>query len=280
MDRRPPGCLLDAVGLGLSLDAAAERLYAGEPASFVSARDAEVKAARAAGDRALATAIGKLRRPSTAAWYVNVAARAPLLSLREWLTLGSSLREAQQAWQTPRVRELSQGRAALENRVIRDLTVHLGTLGVTASQSALLEVRNTLRAALADAAASDAVAAGRLDKALSYGGFGEVDLSSALAAMASRVDEDETTVTPDAAPEPQPTGPDPALVAALQQARETLASAEAVHDEADAGVGAAEASLAVAQRTLREAKAARARSDAAVKTARAAVASAEDALAD
>ncbi|MDO5534655.1 MAG: gamma-glutamyltransferase family protein, partial [Propionibacteriaceae bacterium] len=130
-----------------------------------------------------------------AAWYVNLAARASLVSLREWLALGTDLRAAQSAWDAVRVKELSAGRTALESRVVRDLTAHLGALGVPVSASAMDEVRATLRAALASQDAADAVAAGCLSRSLTYGGFGEVDLSAALAAMASE---------PEVEPEPEP----------------------------------------------------------------------------
>ncbi len=212
------------------------------------------KTLRAAGDKDGAARVKALRRPSVAAWYVNVAARASLVSLREWLALGASLREAQAALDMARVRTLGAGRAALENRVVRDLSAHLTTLGVAVSAPALEEVRGTLRAALADAATAEVVASGRLERALSYGGFGEVDLSAALAAMTAA--EPEPVAEPVEAPaaEPEPVAepveaPDPALIAAVDDARERRASAEEA-------LARAEAALAVAQRELREAKAA------------------------
>lgn len=162
-----------------------DALYAGDPAAFVAERDALAKRVRAAGEREAATAIKGLRRPSVGAWYANVAARASLMSLREWLALGSEIRDAQARLDLRRVGELGTGRAALEERVVRDLAAHLGALGVTASPAGLDELRGTLRAALADPAASDALASGRLERSLSYAGFGEVDVSAALAAMSS-----------------------------------------------------------------------------------------------
>lgn len=261
MDRRPPRRLLAVLGLGLTgSDARVDALYAGDPAAFVAARDALAKELRAGGDRETAARVKALRRPSVAAWYVNIAARASLVSLREWLALGASMREAQAGLDMAAVRSLSAGRAALENRVIRDLTAHLRTLGASVSAPALDEVRGTLRAALADAAAAELVASGRLERALSYGGFGEVDLSAALAAMAQaraaageddaepEREPDHPEPEPEQEPEPGPEPePDPALVAAVDEARER-------RDRADDAVARAEAALAVAQRELREAK--------------------------
>lgn len=287
MDRRQARRLLAALGLGLTtkptLAQVADALYAGDPADFVAARQDAAKAARASGDRALAQEIGKLRRPSVGAWYVNVAARASLVSLREWLDLGGRLREAQAGLDMARVRDLSAGRAMLEDRVVRDLGAHLSTLGVEASPRGLDEVRTTLRAALADPAAADAVTSGRLTRALEYAGFGEVDLSDALAAWTASREEaaadgapaepaevaaeggEAETAEPEAAEEPQEPeedpGPDPALVAALEEARTTEAAKLTAQEEAQAEQEAAtqrlaeaEAALAVAQRELREAK--------------------------
>lgn len=277
MDRRAPRRLRAALGLGLTtLASVAADLYAGDPADFVTARDEAAKAARSGGDRELAASIRKLRRPSVGAWYVNVAARASLVALREWLALGVALREAQAAFDMARVRELGAGRAALENRVVRDLTAHLAALGVTASAPALEEVRGTLRAALADARAADAVSTGCLDRALSYGGFGEVDMSAALAVLAAEAassasfeggtdaqgDADTDAVTGGDEPEDETpadggrSGPDPALVAALETAEHELAGAEGVRDASRDAVDRAEAALAVAQRELREARSA------------------------
>jgi chromosome segregation ATPase len=52
-------------------------------------------------------------------------------------------------------------------------------VGVTATGGGLDEVRTTLGAALADPAVDRQVRAGRVDRPLSYGGFGEVDMAVA-----------------------------------------------------------------------------------------------------
>lgn len=247
----------------------------------MAARDALAKSLRAAGDREGAAAVKALRRPSVAAWYVNIAARASLVSLREWLALGASLRAAQASPDMDRVRSLASGRAALENRVVRDLTAHLQALGVAVSAPAIDEVRATLRAALADAAASDLVASGRLERALSYGGFGEVDVSAALASWAAAVSKDAAAESKDAAAtshdvdhershsaapgaaerEQREHDARPGLVAAVEEARgqrdraeAALAVAQRHLREAKAGVIEAEQGLAVAERTLSEAE--------------------------
>ena len=51
-----------------------DRLYTLPPAAFTAARDAAVGEARQAGDRATATELAGLRRPTQAAWLVNLLA--------------------------------------------------------------------------------------------------------------------------------------------------------------------------------------------------------------
>lgn len=250
------------------LDAVADELYGGDPSGFVSLRDARAKEARASGDRELATAIKALRRPSVSAWYVNAAARASLVSLREWLTLGRDLRAASEGLDAVRLRELSGRRSRLESRVVADIAAHVGALGAVASPVALDEVRSTLRAALSDERAALAVAAGRLDRALSYGGFGEVDLSAALAAMAARA---AVTVAEPVEAEP------------VAEPVEAEAEADAVDPKAEARARAeqeaVERAREEARQTVESARDAVARDEAAWAAARRAEAAASDALA-
>ncbi|WP_040161118.1 hypothetical protein [Nigerium massiliense] len=165
------------------LDAAADELYAIDPAGFVARRTELVKLARAAKDRPLAQAIGSLRRPTLGAWYLNLAVRDRLTSLVALLKLADQLADAQDQRDAARLKQLTAERPSLERRVLRDLTAHLATRGISTTPAALEEVRTTLRAALSDRDAAQQVAAGRLTKPLQYGTFTDDDLSSALAAM-------------------------------------------------------------------------------------------------
>lgn len=167
------------------LDAVSAELYGGSPADFVARRDELAKQARADGDREQAAAIKALRRPTVGAWYLNAAAAAGLTSLRELLDLGRELRETQAAGDFAALRDLAARRGPLVERVLRDLTAHLAQVGVTATGSGLDEVRTTLGAALADAVVDRQVRAGRVDRPLSYGGFGEVDMAVAPPAPSS-----------------------------------------------------------------------------------------------
>lgn len=166
----------------LNLAQVADELYGLPPSAFREARDERAGQARAAGDKDLAAAIGKLRRPTVSAFVVNLLAREAPGQVDELLSLGESLREAQQALAGDRLRELSTQR----RRLVTGLVQEAGRLGEQAGQplsaSAEREVQETLEAALADPAIAEAVRSGRLTTALSYAGLGaSVDVHGSVA---------------------------------------------------------------------------------------------------
>src|SRR6202000_2599745 len=113
---------------------------------------------------------GALRRPTRAAWVVNVLARADPGAPSELAELGAALGAAQQAGRGGRSRELSPQRWA---RVDELATRALAAAGVADPPPALrLEVTETLTAALADPAVAAEFAAGTLTKAMQWSGFG------------------------------------------------------------------------------------------------------------
>jgi hypothetical protein len=152
------------------LAAAVAELYGAAPEEFTGRRGELAAAARAAGDRPAAKAIGALRRPTRAAWVVNSLARADPSAPSQLAELGAALGSAQQAGQAARLRELSAARWTL----VDDLTSRaLAAAGVADPPAALrLEVSETLSAALADPAAAADFAAGTLTKAVQWSGFG------------------------------------------------------------------------------------------------------------
>ncbi|MDQ4010623.1 MAG: hypothetical protein M3228_08005 [Actinomycetota bacterium] len=155
-----------------SVDDVAAELYAVEPPAFVAARSAAAREARDAGDRELAGAIEKLRRPALAAWAVNLLARDDVAGLARLLALSEELREAHQQMRGEALQRLSRQRqdmlAALAGRA-RQLAADAGhPLGAEAAQ----QVIQTLGAALADPDAGREVRQGRLTTPLRYVGFG------------------------------------------------------------------------------------------------------------
>src|SRR5688500_17857586 len=88
-------------------------LYGTPPDRFAPTRDAAVAEARRAGDPATARQIAKLRRPTVAAWLVNLLAiRRPEL-VADLAELAEALRAAQRDLRGPRLRELSAQRRAV-----------------------------------------------------------------------------------------------------------------------------------------------------------------------
>jgi len=163
------------------LEEIAEELYGLLPEQFTAERDRRAAGLRAAGEREAATAVKALRRPAVPAWLVNALVRHRAQDVEQVLALGESLRAAQAGLDAGRLRELGRRRQDLLGvlgRSARELALELGR---PVSPPVLDEVEATLQAALADPAAADAVRTGRLTVPLSYAGFGEVDLTDAVA---------------------------------------------------------------------------------------------------
>ncbi|MFC3504311.1 hypothetical protein ACFOOK_25550 [Micromonospora krabiensis] len=153
-----------------------QQLYSTPPDRFVAARDAAVADARRAGDPATARQIARLRRPTVAAWLVNLLAiRRPEL-VADLVQLADAMRSAQRELRGPRLRELSgQRRAVVAALVAEARRLAAGEPGApSAGKLPLAEVEATLNAALSDTGVAEQVQAGRLLRAASYAGFGEV----------------------------------------------------------------------------------------------------------
>jgi flagellin-like hook-associated protein FlgL len=148
-----------------------DELYTAPPEDFIAARDAAVAAARESGDKPLAQALAKLRRPTVGAWLVNLLVRRQPDLIDQLFALGDQLREAQQAASGAQLRELSQQRRA----VVGALATQARSLAAQAGRRQGLplgEVESTLLAALADPVAEDEVRAAMLTHPLTPGGFG------------------------------------------------------------------------------------------------------------
>lgn len=153
-------------------------LYRLPPEDFTAARDAAVNDAKAAGDKERAAELKALRRPSVSAFLVNGLAKQDDQLLVQLLELGPALAEAQASGQGDALRVLGAQRRELVQAVI-SRAVEIGRRDITSAVRE--EVVATLQAALADPASADAVRSGRLVRALSYAGFGDVDLEGAVA---------------------------------------------------------------------------------------------------
>ncbi|MGY1711783.1 hypothetical protein ACI8AC_19980 [Geodermatophilus sp. SYSU D00758] len=154
------------------LDALADELYDVPPEEFTAARRRAQERVRAGGDRALAAAVGRLPRPSTAAWVCNVLARERRAEVAGLVELGGLLREAQEGLAGDQLRALDRQRSALLAALTRQAAALARERGHRVSAAVETQVTGTLRAALADPDAGAALLAGRLTTALSYSGLG------------------------------------------------------------------------------------------------------------
>jgi len=152
------------------------QLYEAPPDGFVSARAAAVAQARQAGDATTAKRLAALRKPTVAAWVVNLLAlRRPDL-IEELVELSSALREAQRGLQGEQLRELTAQRRQVVAALVTSAR-HLAVAedpGLSGGKLPLGEVEATLTAALADPDVAAQVRTGRLIRAATYAGFGEV----------------------------------------------------------------------------------------------------------
>ncbi|MEV4724010.1 hypothetical protein [Micromonospora humida] len=154
----------------------ARQLYRTPPDRFVAARDAAVADARRAGDPATARRIAGWKRPTVAAWLVNLLALDRPELVADLGPLAEALRTAQRDLKGPRLRELSAQRRELVAALVTEVRRIVADLpdAPPAARLPLAEVEATLHAALADTAVAEQVRTGRLLKAVHHSGFGEV----------------------------------------------------------------------------------------------------------
>ena len=141
----------------------AAALYVGQPDVFVATRK---ERAEKVGDPALASRILGLRKPSIAAWVVNVFATERAAQLGEALQLAGELREAQDDLDAPALAKLGRERRALTRRLAETAADLAGSRGERVTPATLDAVEQTISAAFYDPAAAGAIASGRLVRAI------------------------------------------------------------------------------------------------------------------
>ena len=156
----------------MELEEVADELYAVPPEEFMALRTARADEAKAEGDRALVKAIGGLPKPSTAAWVCNLLVREKRAEVEGLIELGQLLREAQEKLSGEEMRALNAQRTKLISALTRQATGLARDRGHRVSTSIADQVEDTLRAALADPAAGEALLSGRLTSGMTYSGLG------------------------------------------------------------------------------------------------------------
>jgi len=219
----------------VDLEDAVGELYALSPDEFIGRRTELAAEARDNGDRSLASAIGKLRRPTIAAWLVNLLARECRADLDPLLELARDLRDAHRQMDGARIRELSGKRQDVLQAVI---TTASSVTDRPVGDSVLQQVRQTYEAAIADEAAEAATLSGQLTTSLSYSGFGEVDLTEATALPSTRRHLHVVKTPPGEAAPAKPAGVDRKAVAIAAAEAAVTAAQQAAADWAHESMSA------------------------------------------
>lgn len=154
------------------LETIAAELYAGPPDDFIATRNARAKDA---GDPALSAAIRALRKPSVAAWVVNLFARERAARLDQALQLAAELREAQEDLDAATLSQLGRQRRALTAQLATEAASLAVAQGGRVTDTTREAVRQTISAAFFDAGAAAAVASGRLVRDLEPTGSFDLD---------------------------------------------------------------------------------------------------------
>jgi DNA repair exonuclease SbcCD ATPase subunit len=204
----------------------ADELYGLGLGDFTPARDARAKELKKA-DPDLSGRVKRLRKPSLAAWTVNLLVRRESDQVGQVLGVGAALREAAASLAGDELRALTRQRRQLTAAVTTRARAVAAESGQRLTDAVTDQVEATLTAAILDERCAQAVRSGLLVAALAATGVDEVDLGAAVAvpeALGFTATRQET------APAPRPelhVVPDPdADAKALAAAREELEAAE------------------------------------------------------
>jgi hypothetical protein len=234
-----------------------DALYAVSPDQFTATRKELAAAAKKRGDAEGAKRIAASRRPTVAAWVVNVLVRADGTARTRLGDLSERLRTAHASMDGTRIRELSREQRALVDQLVRTA---FAAAELTQPSAALRDdVVGTLQAAVADP--DVAARLGRLERAERWAGFGEFGTVTAVG-VASKAGPKSTMSPkpPQGDPESGEGDADSALPVAdlaadLAAAREhwsaaaaTAEAARVAHSDAVALAAAGAAKLATARR--------------------------------
>ncbi|MCO1653519.1 hypothetical protein [Pseudonocardia humida] len=189
---------------GGGLDEVADELYGVRPDEFIPRRDEAVARAREAGDRDLARAIGRLRRPTRAAWLSNLLARERPDQLEGLLGLAEGLADAQRTLDGAALRQLSSQRRKLVGAVAQEASRLARAEHEPVGDGLLRELQEILEAALADPDIADEVRSGRLTRSVSYSGFGPGARADAAPRPARTRPAPPRREPAEPAPEPEP----------------------------------------------------------------------------
>jgi hypothetical protein len=220
----------------------ADELYALPLDRFTPARDARAKELKGSE---LAAPVKALKKPSLAAWVVNLFVRRDPEQVEQVLAVGAALREAQEGMDGAELRALTKQRRQLTSAVTTRVRSLAAEEGVKVTQAVADQVEAILTAAMLDVDAGRAVRSGLLVAAMSATGVDAVDAAAAVAVpealgFTASPTEAEPTPPPDLHVVPDVD----ADAKARARAEEALTEAEQVATAARGEARAAEKSVA------------------------------------
>jgi hypothetical protein len=246
----------------VDLDEVADELYEVPPEEFIALRTERQDAAKDDGDQTLAKEIGALPKPSAAAWVSNLLVREHRADIENLVELGTLLREAQENLAGDQLRALDVQRRQLVAALTRQARALANDRGHPVSTAVATQVEDTLRAAMADPEAGEALLSGRLTSPMSYSGMGTTVTRPALKLVHPPKTEEPTPAKTQAPVRKPPAGDSAAerrrreqeeRQRAAQEKREReLAQARAAAEEAVQAAAEAEEALAEHRRQVEE----------------------------
>jgi hypothetical protein len=161
----------------------ADRLYAEPQSGFTAARDAAAKAASSGddADKELGARIKALRKPSVAAWAVNVLVRREAEQIDQVLELGDSLRAAAESMSGDDLRTLTRQRRQLVNALVTTARDLAREQDVRLTSAVMDQVEGILNAAMLDPVAARVVRSGLVITAFTSTGVSELDVDAVCA---------------------------------------------------------------------------------------------------
>jgi DNA repair exonuclease SbcCD ATPase subunit len=244
--------------MGADLLEIADELYALALPEFTPARDAKAKELKGTD---LAKEVKALKKPSLAAWVLNLLVRHETDQVDQVLQVGAALREAQASMSGDELRQLTRQRRQLTAAVTTQARRLAREHGQKVTDSVADQVEATLTAAMVDEDCGRAVRSGLLVSALLATGVDAVELDRAVAlpdalGFEATVREAEPT-KPDLHVVPDPDRDEKALAAAreaLEEAEQELTEVTDAYDEAAGAVKDLEARSMQVQAEIDELK--------------------------
>lgn len=156
----------------------ADRLYAETLATFTGSRD---RVAKAAEDKALGKQIKALKKPSVAAWAVNLLVRRETDQIEQVLGVADALREAAAGMDGDELRALTRQRRQLTTALASSARALAREYDVKLTGPVVDQVEDMLNAAMLDPEAAAMVRSGRLLTAFSSTGVNDLDPTTLVA---------------------------------------------------------------------------------------------------